>query len=228
MTASACSTLSSLPSFLLANLALFSSIVSQFPFVYSPRLFYFGGFCLLVTSFFGCLNFWLSTPIFSFFPLFFSFIWTVWFAVCHFTWMYFIFDISQGAVTWGLDLVKDFRFASFFQVFSGCCFLTKLRADVFCSIFFCFFFKPHVCVQFHAICSPVSNHQTHSCHSLDLGSMLNQPWLQVSWVANPLQPQLSLFPTINYCYCYCFCLVFQQLSAVIFTEVIRWISLRQL
>lgn len=41
-------------------------LASPFPLVSSPRPFYFGCFCLLVFSFFGCLNSWSTPCIFDF------------------------------------------------------------------------------------------------------------------------------------------------------------------
>jgi len=75
---------------------------------------------------------------------------------------------------------------------------------------------------------PNPAHTFSNVHRFPASRML-KPRVRLSWVASPITSSVGSFPSHQLYYnCYCCCIVFQQLSAAIFTAAIRGISLRQL
>lgn len=119
-------------------------LASPFPLVSSPRPFYFGCFCLLVFSFFGCLNSW-STPC--------------------------IFDFSRSNDQCEVPVLPLSSTSSppvlDSQAFSSCYFTMTLMAELLPSPLL---FSSRVYIL----------------------TLSQTPWIQFSWVTNPLHPQLGL------------------------------------
>lgn len=185
--------------------------VSRFPLVCSRRPFH-------------SVFFFLPAGLFSLWMLELLTLQAGWFHIYVYNVVCYVLLDFKGLYLWPLrwccDVRSWFQFCQMLIFFMFCYFPAVLREQ-------CLLENLFVATQMERCCKSAWCSLFVTLHTVN--RMLAACWsslgIQLLWVANPLYP---LLPPISYYYCYCFCMVFQQLSALIFTAVIRWISVRQL